>query len=103
MAKRLVIDDWRSARRRREVVSTELPERSHPGGDNDIVARVMVAAALRRLSPEHRQVLQLCYLEGITGVEAALRLGIPVGTVKSRAFYAMQAFRLAFEEMGGAA
>ena len=32
--------------------------------------------------------------------EAAERLGIPVGTVKSRAHYALRALRLALEEMG---
>ena len=32
--------------------------------------------------------------------DAAQRLGVPVGTVKSRTHYALRALRLALEEMG---
>jgi RNA polymerase sigma-70 factor (ECF subfamily) len=33
--------------------------------------------------------------------EAAHRLGVPEGTVKSRAHYALRALRLALDELGG--
>ena len=39
-------------------------------------------------------------LGGCTTVEAAERLGIPAGTVKSRTHYALRALRLVLEEMG---
>ena len=44
--------------------------------------------------------LQECYFNGRSVAEAARRLGIPEGTVKSRTHYALRALRLALEEMG---
>ena len=44
-----------------------------------------VGTALGRLSPELRAVLQVTVLDGLTTREAARLLGIPAGTVKSRA------------------
>jgi RNA polymerase sigma-70 factor (ECF subfamily) len=60
----------------------------------------MVAEALTKLTPEHRAVLVACYYQGQSVAEAALHLGIPKGTVKSRTHYALRALRLALEEMG---
>jgi RNA polymerase sigma-70 factor (ECF subfamily) len=40
------------------------------------------------------------YYAGRTVTEAAVVLGIPPGTVKSRVFYALRAMRLALEERG---
>ena len=60
----------------------------------------VVAEALTRLSPEHRAVLLECYYRGRPVAEAAARLGVPEGTVKSRTHYALRALRLALEEMG---
>ena len=45
-------------------------------------------------------VLLECYFRGCTAAQAASRLGVPVGTVKSRVHYALHALRLIFEEMG---
>jgi RNA polymerase sigma-70 factor (ECF subfamily) len=45
---------------------------------------VDVGGALERISPELRVVLQLTVLDGLTTGEAAVLLGIPRGTVKSR-------------------
>jgi len=45
---------------------------------------VDVGGALERISPELRVVLQLTVLDGLTTREAAVLLGIPRGTVKSR-------------------
>ena len=39
---------------------------------------------LRRLPERYRSPIVLCYLEGLSHEEAALRLGRPVGTVRSR-------------------
>ena len=60
----------------------------------------MVADALSQLSEDHRQVLVECYYRGRSVADAAQRLGIPAGTVKSRTHYALRALRLALEEMG---
>ena len=59
-----------------------------------------VAAALESLSPEHRAVLIETYYRGLSVAQAAERLGIPPGTVKSRAFYALRELRLRLQEKG---
>jgi RNA polymerase sigma-70 factor (ECF subfamily) len=59
-----------------------------------------VAAALERLSPEHRQVVRMAHFQGLTMREIAARTQLPVGTVKSRTWYALRALRLVLEEMG---
>jgi RNA polymerase sigma-70 factor (ECF subfamily) len=105
VARRIVIDDWRSARIRPEVVTDELPEPRSTGttdliGDQT-VDRELVVAALRTVSPEHRDVILECYFRGSSVAEAARTLGIPPGTVKSRTHYALRALRLTLEEMGG--
>jgi RNA polymerase sigma-70 factor (ECF subfamily) len=102
VARRIVIDEWRSSRSRREVVTAELPE--HPVGDASVgvLDRHLVAAALRTLSQEHREVLRECYFRGASVSQAAETLGVPPGTVKSRTHYALRALRLALDELGGA-
>ena len=57
-----------------------------------------MAEALERLSPEHRAVIQAMYYEGQSVADAARKLSVPEGTVKSRAYYAVRALRTVFEE-----
>jgi RNA polymerase sigma-70 factor, ECF subfamily len=52
-----------------------------------------VGDALRRLAPELRQVLQAMVLDGLTVRETAVLLGVPEGTVKTRARRARIALR----------
>jgi RNA polymerase sigma-70 factor (ECF subfamily) len=52
------------------------------------------------LTPDHRRVLELAYLHGLTQQEVAERLQLPLGTVKSRTYYALRSLRLACEELG---
>jgi RNA polymerase sigma-70 factor (ECF subfamily) len=52
-----------------------------------------VQHALAGLSRAHRDVLEQVYLNGCTAREAAARLGIPEGTVFSRAYYALRILR----------
>jgi RNA polymerase sigma-70 factor (ECF subfamily) len=104
VAKRIAIDEWRSARNRHEFVAEQLPERAADNARDNVaqhtVDRHVVVAALRTLSPEHRDVVLECYFRGASVAQAAETLGIPPGTVKSRAHYALKALRLALEEMG---
>jgi RNA polymerase sigma-70 factor (ECF subfamily) len=49
-----------------------------------------VRAALARLSPDHRRLLELAYFGGLTQREIAERLDRPLGTVKTQIRTAMQ-------------
>ena len=66
------------------------------GGD-----RERARAALEALPEAQRRVVELCYFEGCSGRDVAERLGIPIGTVKSRLFAAMKGLRAAFDAGGG--
>lgn len=59
-----------------------------------------VEEALRMLSDEHRAALVEVHYKGRAYSDVALSLGVPVGTVKSRVYYALKAMRLALEELG---
>jgi len=99
-ARRIAIDEWRRREARPETVTAEPPER--PGDDETDAAMqaLLVAEALSRLSPDHRRVLVECFYRGHSVAEAAQRLQVPAGTVKSRTHYALRALRLALAEMG---
>ena len=60
----------------------------------------VVADALASLSAEHREVLVETYYRGASVKETSTRLGVPAGTVKSRAYYALHELRLRLEEQG---
>jgi RNA polymerase sigma-70 factor (ECF subfamily) len=101
VARNIVIDDWRSRKARPELPTADPPERPVEGDHTDqLLLSWVVADAFTHLSPEHRAVLVECYYRGCSVAEAAQRLGIPEGTVKSRTHYALRALRLALEEMG---
>jgi RNA polymerase sigma-70 factor, ECF subfamily len=103
VARRLVIDEWRSGRARHEVVTDAVPERLRPDDEAEaVVNRRVVLDALRTLSPEHRAVLLECYFRGASVAEAAHTLGVAPGTVKSRTHYALRALRLALADVGQA-
>jgi RNA polymerase sigma-70 factor (ECF subfamily) len=70
-------------------------------GAEQLVNRDLVAAALGRLTKEHRDVLRECYFRGSSVAEAADALEIAPDMVKCRAYYALQVLRLAIEELGG--
>jgi len=101
VARRIVIDQWRWASRRPEVLTDNVPEQPVQDTAQQIVDRQLVQAALQTLSIEHRQALFECYFRGASIAEAAEHLGLPPGTVKSRTHYALRALRQAIEEMGG--
>ena len=67
---------------------------------DQILDSLIVHEALDALSPAHGQVLRLAQDEGLTQLQIAERLGLPLGTVKTRMFYGMQALRNALAERG---
>jgi RNA polymerase sigma-70 factor (ECF subfamily) len=58
-----------------------------------VATALTVRAALRSLPPAQRELLRLAYYEHLTQPEIAERLGLPVGTVKSRTFQALRTLR----------
>jgi RNA polymerase sigma-70 factor, ECF subfamily len=103
VAKRIVIDQWRSASRRPLVLTDHVPERTVEDTAQQAVDRQLVQAALQTLSIDHRQTLFETYFRGASVAEAAETLGVPPGTIKSRTHYALHALRQAIDAMGGAA
>jgi RNA polymerase sigma-70 factor (ECF subfamily) len=101
VARRIVIDEWRTTRHRHETVTDRLPEQPVSDAADQIANREIVAAAMQRLSQDHREVLRECYLRGSSVAQAAEALGIAQGTVKSRTHYALRSLRLAIDELGG--
>lgn len=107
IATNLAIDFLRRSRRHRSVdverhggdgrhaLEEMVPAAAHDPGkrleDEEESARV--TSALAGLSAAHRGVLTLVYGRGVKYREAAVVLGIPVGTVKSRLQGALHALR----------
>jgi RNA polymerase sigma-70 factor (ECF subfamily) len=60
----------------------------------------LVAEAITSLDPEHRDVLILRLYGGDSYEEIAETLGVPLGTVKSRVFYAVKSCRDALKRKG---
>ncbi len=101
VARRIVIDEQRrKSARPPEAGEDKLDKASVTDLTDDVLRSVIVADALRALSPAHRQVLNATILSDRTVNEAADVLGIPVGTVKSRVYYALRALKLVLAERG---
>jgi RNA polymerase sigma-70 factor (ECF subfamily) len=62
--------------------------------------RRVVQEALARLRPEQREALELGYYGGLTQSELAERLGLPLGTIKSRMFAGLSRLRELLAEAG---
>ena len=83
---------------RKRPMRTPAPLPSDPTEDvvEDVWLRARrgdVRSALIALSDEQRQVLELAYFGGLTQPQIAARIGIPLGTVKSRTLAAMLKMR----------
>ncbi|WP_433179206.1 sigma-70 family RNA polymerase sigma factor [Actinoallomurus sp. CA-150999] len=101
VARRIVIDDRRrKAARPSEAGEGPLETLQVGDGMEELLRSVVVSEALKALSPAHREVLTETILRDRSVNEAAEVLGIPVGTVKSRTYYALRALKLALEERG---
>jgi RNA polymerase sigma-70 factor, ECF subfamily len=66
----------------------DLAEDASVESEQSLVDREALSQAMLKLSQEHREVVILHELDGLTYEEAAVVLGIPVGTVKSRLHHA---------------
>lgn len=100
VARRIAIDEHRSrAARPAETYDVEL-DVAVPDGTDHLVQRLAVTQALKELSPPHREILLETYYRGRTVPEAARSLGLPLGTAKSRVYYALHALRGALDRRG---
>lgn len=96
VARNLVVDHHRRAGRAVPVGlgATELEEpRSQPDPAEQVIDRRVLVEILQRLSPAHREVVARVHLLGLAGEEVAAVLGVPIGTVKSRAHNAVRQIR----------
>jgi len=71
-----------------------------PDNADRILEALMVQDALDSLSPAHREMLMLAHGDGLTQVQIAERLSLPLGTVKTRMFHGLRALRTALAERG---
>jgi RNA polymerase sigma-70 factor (ECF subfamily) len=93
------IDRLRSSRHDQNSESLENVAGLSGGGTSPEEATVyserrqIVRKALDALSPEQREVIELAYYAGLSHSEIALKLGQPLGTVKTRTRLAMMKLR----------
>jgi len=101
VARRIVIDQERRRRARPAETGDQMLE-NVPVADTteDLLRKVVVAEAMQALSAAHREILNETILRDRSVNQAAEALGIPVGTVKSRVYYALRALRLVLAERG---
>jgi RNA polymerase sigma-70 factor, ECF subfamily len=83
--------------------ATSIDRIGERAGD-DTIERAMlgwqIESALQRLDSDHRMIVTELYFNGRSGRDVAELFGLPEGTVRSRAFYALKMLRLLLEEDG---
>jgi RNA polymerase sigma-70 factor (ECF subfamily) len=103
IARHAIIDARRRAAVRPSLALHQPDDSDAPATGSTIEQAMLgwqVSSALERLSPEHRQVIRLAHFQGLSMREIAEHCQLPVGTVKSRTWYALRSLRLVLEEMG---
>jgi len=111
VARRTAVDLWRRDRRTADQRPLETDDR--PPIDRSMAAAVrdedgidtvltgwVVSDALGSLSDAQREVIDLAYYQQLSQSEIADRLGIPLGTVKTRTFAALKVLRASLAERG---
>ena len=85
----------RTPRRSPSVLGSDPP--SPLEAFSESVERAALHEALAKISPEHRAVVALHYLEGMTVEQIAEHVGAREGTVKSRLHYGVAELRAAYD------
>lgn len=102
IARRTAVDLQRrvSSRPLVELDERELARREglESGEFDQVVLGLEVREALDALSEEQRVVLELHYHDDLTQQQIAERLGLPLGTVKTRTFYGLKALKSDLEQ-----
>ena len=102
IARNKAIDYLRSAAGRERNV--ELDETDHAPLYREMEAEILVSdqarrvkSALDKLGPNYRTVMELAYFEGLSQSEMSVRMGQPLGTIKTWVRTALQSLR---DELG---
>jgi RNA polymerase sigma factor (sigma-70 family) len=93
---RRAVDVVRREDRRRARPLEDAPVAAGDATDETAVIREQrraVQAALTQLPSDQREALELAYYGGLSQSELAERLGVPLGTIKSRMFAALSKLR----------
>ena len=103
ISRNCLLNQVRAAGRREIDIDVEAPEPGDapPTGEQHLIDRERrrgLAAAVERLPPEQREILQRAYWKGQTLQECADEIQIPLGTVKTRVRLALARLR---ELLGG--
>jgi RNA polymerase sigma-70 factor (ECF subfamily) len=96
IAARRLVDAFRRRAHHASIPPAAALAETVPGAEDEVLHAEVgdeLGTALRVLAPELRQVLQATVLDGLTVREAAVLLGVPEGTVKTRARRARIALR----------
>lgn len=97
----LAIDHHRArGHRPREASSVDDMELPTSDSVDGILATKAVLDALQAITPIRREIIVLTYYHGYSIRQAAEHLGIPEGTVKSRAYYALRALKAVLGAQG---
>jgi RNA polymerase sigma-70 factor, ECF subfamily len=97
----VIIDAHRASGRAPRITGDDGLEHL-PAREPDPSVKLHVAEALATLSDEHREVLVAVHVLGVSYAELSAECGVPVPTLRTRAFYALRALRLRLGQEGAA-
>lgn len=98
IARNVITDVRRSIQRMPRIVGDDRLDEL-PAATEDTLDRLRVIEALAKLSPEHRDTVVAIHLTGTSYPELSDRTGIPVGTLRTRAYYGLRALRTHLDEI----
>jgi RNA polymerase sigma-70 factor, ECF subfamily len=100
IAARRLVDAFRRRARNAQVPPAALEIKDVPAAEDEVLQATVgdaIGDALHQLAPELQQVLRATVLDGLSVRETAVLLGLPEGTVKTRARRARIALRAALQ------
>jgi RNA polymerase sigma factor (sigma-70 family) len=102
VARRVAARSRMRAQRRntRETTVVDVRDLSAPVGPDVDDIPPLLRSEVERLPEKFRRPIELCYWEGLTGEEAAARLGCPTGTLKWRLTRARETLRRRLSHLG---